>query len=211
MDYSKQRELMVQNQIIQRGIKDRLVIAAVSRVPRHLFVEEALANWAYEDRPLPIGEKQTISQPYMVALMTEKLNLSGGDKVLEIGTGSGYQTAVLAEIAGEVYSIERVPAIAGRAQETLKELGYKNIHLKTGDGTLGWPEAAPFKAILVTAGSPNIPPPLLEQLDEGGYLVIPVGGESSQELHTIRKKKSEYIRTVSTPCVFVKLMGACGW
>ena len=202
---------MVQNQLVQRGIKDKLVLDVMNKVSRHLFVEEALANWAYDDRPLPIGEKQTISQPYMVALMTEKLNLTGGEKVLEIGTGSGYQTAILAEIAGEVYTIERVPTIAVKAQETLQKLGYRNIHFKIDDGTLGWPEESPFRGILVTAGAPLVPPPLLEQLDEGGYLVIPVGEEFSQELHTIRKKKSEYIRTINTPCVFVKLKGARGW
>ena len=211
MDYSKQRKLMVEAQLQAKGIRDERVLRAVGRVPRHKFVEEALAGRAYGDYPLPIGEGQTISQPYMVALMSEKLNLSGKERVLEIGTGSGYQTAILAELAAEVYSIERIPSLSSRAEGLLEELGYDNIQLTVGDGSLGWPDAAPFDGIIVTAGAPDMPPPLVQQLAEGGALVIPVGSESSQELQILRKRGGKLIKTSSCACVFVKLQGACGW
>lgn len=181
--YRTARERMVETQIKARGIKDERVIQAMLKVPRHLFVEEALRDQAYGDFPLPIGEGQTISQPYIVALMTSALELKGPERVLEIGTGSGYQTAILAELVIWVYSIEKYPTLQERAKKILlKELGYKNITFKIGDGTLGWKEASPFDAIIVTAASPQIPLPLIEQLKEGGRIVIPVGDEFSQML-----------------------------
>ncbi len=189
IDFPKLRAKMVEEQIIERGIKDPRVIAAMKKVPRHLFVEEALQNQAYNDRPLPIGEKQTISQPYMVALMTEALALKAKDRVLEIGSGSGYQTAILAEIAQEVYSIERIRSLAIRARRLLYDLGYFNVEIKIFDGTFGWPEKGPFDAIIVTAGSPDIPLPLYDQLSIGGRLVIPVGNSDVQDLFRIEKTK----------------------
>ncbi|HAA83842.1 MAG TPA: protein-L-isoaspartate O-methyltransferase, partial [Thermodesulfobacterium commune] len=165
--YRIAREKMVKSQIVARGIKDEKVIQAMLKVPRHLFVEEALRDQAYGDFPLPIGKGQTISQPYIVALMTEALELKGKERVLEVGTGSGYQTAILAEIALWVYTIERDPDLSEKAKKVLLSLGYKNISFKIGDGSLGWPEAAPFDAIIVTAASPQIPQPLVDQLAEG--------------------------------------------
>ncbi len=211
MDYMRQRKLMLETQLEAKGIRDGRVLRAMERVPRHKFVEEALAIRAYGDHPLPIGEGQTISQPYMVALMTEKLNLTGNERVLEIGTGSGYQTAILAELAAEVYSVERIPSLASRAQELLDELGYENIHFKVDDGSLGWPEAAPYDGILVTAGAPEVPEPLVQQLLEGGAMAIPVGSQTSQELQIIRKRGGKLIKTSSCLCTFVSLQGNCGW
>jgi len=173
-DFEQQRELMVKTQIIAREIKDPLVIQAMKRVPRHMFVDESLIYDAYGDYPLPIGEGQTISQPFMVASMTEQLELTGGEKVLEIGTGSGYQSAVLAEIVREVYTVERIEPLAERAKKILDELGYKNVYISVGDGTLGLPGYSPYDAIIVTAASPDVPPPLFEQLKEGGRMVIPI-------------------------------------
>ncbi len=209
--YARARKTMVETQLIPRGIKDRRVISAMLKVPRHLFVDEALRAQAYSDYPLPIGEGQTISQPFMVAFMTEALKLEGTEKVLEIGTGSGYQTAILAELAEMVYSVERIPSIADRARKTLDSLGYSNIAIRIGDGTLGWEEFAPFDAILVTAGAPDIPPPYMEQLAEGGRLVIPVGGEFVQELVRLTKKKERIVRENLGGCRFVKLIGRYGW
>jgi protein-L-isoaspartate(D-aspartate) O-methyltransferase len=211
MNYIKQRELMVETQLRAKGIRNERVLKAMGKVPRHKFVDEALAVRAYGDSPLPIGEGQTISQPYMVALMSEKLNLSGNERVLEVGTGSGYQTAILAELAAEVYSIETIPTLASRTKGLLEELGYKNINLRIGDGSLGWPEAAPYDAILVAAGAPSMPDPLIRQLADGGVLVIPVGSRSSQELYTVRKRENRLIKTSGCPCAFVKLQGAFGW
>jgi protein-L-isoaspartate(D-aspartate) O-methyltransferase len=211
MNYIRQRQLMVENQLQAKGIRNERVLKAMGKVPRHMFVDEALAASAYGDYPLPIGERQTISQPYMVALMSEKANLSGGERVLEIGTGSGYQTAILAELATVVYSIELIPALAQRTKELLEQLGYTNIHIRVGDGSLGWPEAAPFDAILVTAGAPDMPEPLIQQLAEGGSLVIPVGSESSQELQIVRKREHKLIKTSCCACAFVKLQGVFGW
>jgi protein-L-isoaspartate(D-aspartate) O-methyltransferase len=211
MDYIKQRKLMVETQLQAKGIRDERVLRAMGSVPRHKFVDEALAVRAYGDHPLPIGERQTISQPYIVALMSERLNLSGNERVLEVGTGSGYQTAILAELASEVYSVEVIPGLASRAQRLLEELGYRNIHIRVGDGSLGWPEEAPYDGILVTAGAPRTPAPLIQQLAEGGALVVPVGSESFQELQIVRKRKGKLIKTASCPCAFVKLRGACGW
>ncbi len=209
--YRLARERMVETQIKARGIKDERVLKAMLKVPRHLFVDEALRDQAYGDFPLPIGEGQTISQPYIVALMTEALELKGNERVLEIGTGSGYQTAILAELALWVYTIERFPTLLERAKKVLKELGYKNISFKLDDGTLGWKEAAPFDAIIVTAASPDIPPPLVEQLAEGGRMVIPIGDEFSQTLIKGVKKGGKLHTKALEPVRFVKLVGAYGF
>lgn len=211
MDYKTAREKMVLNQIINRGIKDPLVINSMKKVPRHLFVDEALRHRAYDDYPLPIKEGQTISQPYIVALMTELLQLKGKEKVLEIGTGSGYQSAVLAEIVSNVYSVERIPVLAKNAREILDKLGYHNVMIKVGDGTYGWKDVAPFNGIIVTAAAPDIPHPLLEQLEEGGRLVIPVGDLFSQDLYIVERRGERFIKTVQTGVRFVKLIGAYGW
>ncbi|SFM68771.1 protein-L-isoaspartate(D-aspartate) O-methyltransferase [Thermodesulforhabdus norvegica] len=209
--YVSERERMVELQIERRGVKDPRVLEAMRRVPRHMFVGEQLKNQAYEDHPLPIGEGQTISQPYIVALMTEALNLKGSEKVLEIGTGSGYQTAVLAELCREVFTIERIASLAYRARKTLESLGYKNIKYKIGDGTLGWPEEAPFDGIIVTAAAPKVPQPLIDQLAMGARLVIPVGDRISQELLLV-ERVPEGIRKTSLGGVrFVDLVGKWGW
>jgi len=202
---------MVEEQIVGREIRDPRVITALKKVPRHLFVEEALQSQAYNDRPLPIGEKQTISQPYMVALMTEALKLKGKEKVLEIGAGSGYQTAILAELAQEVFSVERIRSLAIRARQLLYELGYFNVEIKIFDGTYGWTEKGPFNAIIVTAGSPNIPQPLYEQLSIGGRLVIPVGDLHTQDLFRITKTEEGMKKEDLGGCRFVKLIGRYGW
>ncbi len=211
-DYQKARASMVEL-IRRRGVKDPRVLEAMAKVPRHLFVPPHLRDEAYADYPLAIGEGQTISQPYIVALMTEALELPPQSRVLEIGTGSGYQAAILAEIAREVYSVERLPSLAQRAEKLLKKLGYTNVHIKVGDGTLGWPEEAPYHGIIVTAAAPSIPPPLLEQLAVGGKLVIPVGGAYSQELLQVTKLDEEgnYTTRSLGGCVFVKLYGKYGW
>jgi protein-L-isoaspartate(D-aspartate) O-methyltransferase len=211
IDFPKARLKMVEEQIISRGIKDPKVISAMAKVPRHLFVEEALQTQAYSDYPLPIGERQTISQPYMVALMTEALLLTGKEKVLEIGTGSGYQTAILAELCDKVFSIERIRSLAIKARKILYELGYYNVEIKISDGTTGWPEESPFDAIIVTAGAPNIPEPLYEQLNVGGRLVIPIGDAFSQDLFRIIKREDGMKKENLGGCRFVKLVGRYGW
>ncbi len=210
--FSLAREWMVRDQIEARGIKDKRLLKVMRKIPRHLFVDEALRNQAYNDYPLPIGEGQTISQPYIVALMTEALELKGQEKVLEIGTGSGYQTAILAELAQSVFTIERVPTLMQRAKAILDSLGYFNVAYKTGNGTLGWPEVAPFQGIIVTAAAPEIPQPYVEQLDIGGKLVIPLGDKFSQVLYKIIKLpdgriKKQYL----CGCRFVPLVGIYGW
>ena len=202
---------MVEEQIVSREIKDAKLIAAMKKIPRHLFVEEALQNQAYSDHPLPIGEKQTISQPYMVALMTEALLLSGKEKVLEIGTGSGYQTAILTELSEKVFSIERIRSLAIRARKLLYELGYFNVEIKIFDGTFGWIEERPFDAIIVTAGSPDIPQPLIDQLAMGGRLVIPVGDAFVQDLFRVTKAEEGIKKEDLGGCRFVKLIGKYGW
>lgn len=211
MDFQRLRDLMVEAQLISRGITDSRVLEAMRKVPRHLFMKDPLLYEAYGDTALPIGEGQTISQPYMVAVMTELLELKGDEKVLEIGTGSGYQTAILAELAAEVYTIERIPALSDRARETLSVLGYENISFRADDGTLGWSEAAPFDRILITAGAPEIPEPHIEQLAEGGIIVAPVGDKFSQQLVKGRKTGTKLSRENHTPCIFVPLVGDYGW
>lgn len=209
--YRVARERMVETQIKARGIKDERVLQAMRKVPRHLFVDPALRDQAYGDYPLPIGEGQTISQPYIVALMTEALELKGQERVLEIGTGSGYQTAILAELVLWVYTIERHAFLQERAKRILFELGYRNISFKIGDGTLGWPEVSPFDAIIVTACAPQIPPPLIDQLAEGGRIVIPVGDEFSQMLVKGVKRGGVLHTKNLEPVRFVKLIGAYGF
>jgi len=211
VDYKALREKMVRGQLISRGVRDEAVLRAMGDVPRHLFVGEDVRDEAYGDYPLPIGHKQTISQPYIVALMTEALGLTGVEKTLEIGTGSGYQTAVLAELSREVYTIERVLPLMEKAERLLKELGYGNVRVKAFDGTLGWPEEGPFDAVLVTAGAPRIPRPLREQLADGGRLVIPVGSRYSQELVRILKRGDRYEEEYLGGCRFVDLIGVHGW
>ena len=210
--FSLARERMVRDQIEARGIKDKRLLNVMRKIPRHLFVEEALRNQAYNDYPLPIGEGQTISQPYIVALMTEALELKGQEKVLEIGTGCGYQTAILAELAQSVFTIERIPTLMQSAKAILDSLGYFNVAYKTGNGTLGWPEVAPFQGIIVTAAAPEIPQPYVEQLEPGGKMIIPLGDKFSQVLYKIIKLpdgriKKQYL----CGCRFVPLVGIYGW
>ncbi len=204
-DYEQARQNMVEYQIKGRGIKDKNVLGAMLKVPRHLFVPEEMRDLAYRDEPLPIGHGQTISQPYIVGYMTEALKLQPGDRVLEIGTGSGYQTAILAEIVSKVYTIELIPELSLRAQETLKSLGYKNIEFLTGDGSKGWPEKAPFEAILVSAAPAEVPPALIEQLKIDGRLIIPVGTDS-QELVLIKRTKKGWEKTRLIGVRFVPLI-----
>jgi protein-L-isoaspartate(D-aspartate) O-methyltransferase len=211
MEYATARNRMVESQLISRGIKDPRVLDTMRKVPRHRFVEEALYSQAYNDHPLPIGDKQTISQPYMVALMTEALDLRGPEKVLEIGTGSGYQTAILAELAEKIYSIERIRTLSNKAQRILDDLGYFNVVLKVGDGSLGLKEEAPFDAIMVTAGSPDVPQPLVDQLAMGGRLVVPVGDRYTQALMKIVRVKEGITKTDLGGCRFVNLLGTHGW
>jgi protein-L-isoaspartate(D-aspartate) O-methyltransferase len=205
-DGASRRERMVGGQIVARGVRDVLVLAALRKIPRHAFVPETLQSVAYEDEPLPIGEGQTISQPYIVAAMTEALGLKGGERVLEIGTGSGYQTAVLAEIAAEVFTIEIVETLGRRARVILDDLGYSNIWYRIGDGTAGWLESAPFDAICVTAAPASMPAGLRNQLAVGGGMIIPVGSES-QSLILVRRGKSEFQETGLFGVRFVPLVG----
>jgi protein-L-isoaspartate(D-aspartate) O-methyltransferase len=211
LKYEKARRRMVEEQIVNRGITDRKVIEALGKVPRHLFVEEGLRSRAYGDYPLPIGAGQTISQPYIVALMTQALKLLGNEKVLEIGTGSGYQTAILAEIVLKVFSIERLGDLARQARTLLDSLDYQGVVIKTFDGTYGWADEAPFDAIIVTAGAPVVPDVLKEQLADGGRLVIPVGDSYLQRLYRITRDGDEMKEEDLGGCVFVKLIGRYGW
>ena len=208
--FGRERDRMVQ-QVAARGVTDARVLEAMRRVPRHRFVDEALQGQAYGDHPLPIGDGQTISQPFIVARMTELLALAGRDKVLEIGTGCGYQAAVLAELAARVCSVERLPRLAARARQTLEALGYTNVWVRTANGTFGWPDEAPFDRILVAAGGPAVPPRLFEQLAEGGRMVMPVGPADSQKLSVIEKRSGEMRVTEDSGCVFVKLIGKYAW
>jgi len=211
MTHELKREMMVEEQLKTRGIRDSRVLQAMRKVPRHLFVSDELQERAYDDCALPIGEGQTISQPYMVAIMTELLELQGDETVLEIGTGSGYQSAVLSLLCSEVYTIERIESLAIKAEGLLRSLGYRNINVLIRDGTMGLPEYAPFDAIIVTAGAPEIPRVYIEQLKINGRLVIPVGDRYSQVLYQLKKTPAGIITKTSTPCVFVPLVGRYGW
>jgi protein-L-isoaspartate(D-aspartate) O-methyltransferase len=210
-NYARARNQMVNSQLMIRGIADRRVLAAMRKVPRHQFVPSHLWDQAYNDYPLPIGEDQTISQPYIVALMTEMLEPHDSDKVLEIGTGSGYQAAILAELVAQVFTIDRIGPLTTRAQEVLAALGYRNIRTRVGDGTLGWPEECPFNGIIVTAAAPQVPRPLTEQLALGGRLVIPVGDRYSQTLTLVRQTKDGLKYEYHGGCRFVPLIGKYGW
>lgn len=211
MDYSVLRQKMVQRQLVSRGIRDKRVLAAMEEVPRHLFVDEALRNEAYDDNPLPIGDGQTISQPFMVAVMTELLETTGDERVLEIGTGSGYQAAVLSRLCRWVFTIERIRRLSERAQKTLRSCGYENVSFMVGDGTRGWASQSPFDGMIVTAGAPGIPDILVEQLTKGGRLVIPVGDRFSQTLKLVIKTKTGIKVENHTGCRFVDLIGKFGW
>ncbi len=208
---ARERERMVDEQLARRGITDARVLDAMRRIPRHRFVEEGLAHSAYEDHPLPIGEGQTISQPYIVALMTSLLELTGQEKVLEVGTGSGYQTAVLGALARRVCSIERLPRLAERARAMLESLGVSNVWIRVGNGALGWPDEAPFDRILVAAGGPTVPPPLMEQLGEGGRMILPVGSAEDQVLTVVERAGGEIRSREMGECKFVKLVGKYAW
>lgn len=206
IDYTTSRTEMVKTQIVSRGVKDKRVLDAMLKVERHRFVPVRYRRRAYNDYPLPIGDGQTISQPYIVALMTELLELKSTDRVLEIGTGSGYQAAVLGELAGEVYSIEIIETLAGQSKKLLKKLKYKNVHIRAGDGFAGWPEKAPFNGIIVTCAPTKIPEPLKNQLAEGGRMVIPVG-DYSQELVLVTKKNGKLSHKSIIPVRFVPMTG----
>ncbi len=210
-DYAALRAAMVEWQLRQRGIRDPRVLDALREIPRHEFVPPQLISQAYDDCPLPIGEGQTISQPYMVAAMTEAAELSGSETVLEVGTGSGYQAAVLARLAARVYTIEQHASLSAAAEERLSRLGMTNVTCIVGDGSLGYEEAAPYEAIIVTAGAPEVPATLLEQLADGGRLVIPVGRCDSQELLLVRKHGADVTRETVNYCRFVPLTGRYGW
>ncbi|MBI2833460.1 MAG: protein-L-isoaspartate(D-aspartate) O-methyltransferase [Acidobacteria bacterium] len=203
-DRATERQRLV-DQLRAEGIKDETVLAAMNRVPRHRFVPEADRDAAYENRPLRIGHEQTISQPFIVAYMTEALQLAGVKKVLEIGTGSGYQAAILAELVPDVYTIEIIPELAERASRTLRELGYRNVHGRTGDGYAGWPEQAPFERIIVTAAPPELPEALVTQLAVGGRMVVPVGDRFMQELVIVTKTTEGVVRQSTIPVLFVPM------
>jgi protein-L-isoaspartate(D-aspartate) O-methyltransferase len=209
--YARERERMVDEQVAGRGVTDPRVLAAMRRVPRHRFVQEALRERAYGDHPLPIGEEQTISQPFIVGLMTSLLELTGREKVLEIGTGSGYQTAVLATLARRVCSIERLPRLAERARAALESLGYDNVWIRVGNGALGWPDQAPFDRIIVTAGGPAVPPPLVRQLADGGRMVLPVGTPDNQVLTVVDNAGGDVRQRTHGECKFVPLVGKYAW
>ena len=211
MNYEEQRKRMVETQLASRGIADPRVLKSFMKVPRHKFVAASLSEDSYQDHPLPIGCGQTISQPYMVALMTECLRLKGRERVLEIGTGSGYQAAILAELCEEVYTLERDELLLKRAREVLDSEGYKNIKFTHRDGTKGWEEESPFDAIIVTAAAPNIPESLKRQLIDGGRLVIPVGARYGQTLQVVERRKDEFLEKNICGCVFVPLVGEEGW
>ncbi|MFH1684184.1 MAG: protein-L-isoaspartate(D-aspartate) O-methyltransferase [Candidatus Margulisiibacteriota bacterium] len=211
MDFEQLRKAMVETQLIPRGISDKRVLDAFRKVPRHEFIPENIRSSAYDDRALPIGENQTMSQPYMVAVMTEKLQLTGDETVLEVGTGSGYQAAILAELCKKVYTIERFADLSQQAKEAVQKVGCTNVEFIVGDGTEGYAKAAPYDAIIVTAGCPGLPKPLTEQLKDGGRLVVPVGDAFQQILTTVTKQGDKLSVEESVPCVFVPLLGKYGW
>ena len=210
-DYDKEREYMVESQLVRRGIKDKRVLDAMRQVPRHLFIPKDMRDLAYCDGPLPIGQGQTISQPYIVALMTELLELTGQEKVLELGTGSGYQAAILSRLVSQVYSVERHAALAEQAEKVFAQLGYDNVVISVGDGTLGWPEHSPYEAIIVTAAAPDVPQPLMGQLADGGRLVAPVGSRWSQVLAKVKRQGETLTKEHLTAVAFVPLVGKYGW
>ena len=209
--FTAQRRQMVEQQIRARGIRNERVLAAIEKVPRHVFVPEDLRRMAYDDRPLPIGDGQTISQPYIVALMTDLLDPHVGDRILEIGAGSGYQAAILGELASEVITIERIPAVAARARRNLSTAGSRHVDVIVADGTLGYPQKEPYQGILVTAGTPDIPPPLISQLADGGRLVAPVGPHGVQDLVRLVREGERIRRESHGGVVFVPLIGEHGW
>lgn len=209
--HERERRRMVSSQIERRGLKDPRLLAAFESVPRHRFVPENYRYAAYDDGPIPIGHSQTISQPYIVALMTALLRLKGDERVLEIGTGSGYQAAILGMVTDEVHTVEYLPELAAQADKLLKELGFDNIHVHVGDGSLGWPEAAPYAGILVAAAAPEAPKALLGQLEDGGRLVLPVGGRSMQNLEIWTRKGDGFESRIETSVAFVPLRGEQGW
>ena len=209
--HERERIRMVRSQIEGRGLKDPRLLAAFETVPRHLFVPESHRYAAYDDGPIPIGHSQTISQPYIVALMTALLQLKGDERVLEIGTGSGYQAAILGFLTAEVHTVEFVPELAAQADQLLKELGFDNVHVHVGDGSLGWPEAAPYDGILVAAAAPDAPRALLGQLKDGGRLVLPVGGRSMQNLEVWTRTGDDFKSRIETSVAFVPLRGEQGW
>jgi protein-L-isoaspartate(D-aspartate) O-methyltransferase len=206
IDFAAQRQRMVERQLKPRDIKDERVLAAMAKVPRQEFVPPGERAEAYQDGPLPIGYDQTISQPYIVAFMTEQLQPKGGDRVLEVGTGSGYQAAILGELVADVYTIEIVEPLAKTAEATLQRLGYKNVHLKVGDGYKGWPEQAPFDAIIVTCAPDKVPQPLIDQLKDGGRMVIPVGERFAQQLYLLEKKNGQLKESATLPVRFVPML-----
>jgi len=210
-NFELEKFLMLKYQIEARGIKNSRVISAMQEIPRHLFVLDAFIEQAYGDFPLPIGESQTISQPYIVAEMTQALNISQTDKILEIGTGSGYQAAILSKLASQVFTIERIESLFKKAQNIFKSLNYQNIFTKLGDGTIGWEEESPFDAIIITAGSPSIPQILIDQLKINGRMIIPVGDQNSQSLIKIHKTEAGLEQINLGGCRFVKLIGQYGW
>ena len=210
-DFAAERARMVREDLAGRGVRDARVLSAMGRVPRERFVPAGYLDSAYGDHPLGIGCGQTISQPYIVALMTEMLRLRGGERVLEVGTGSGYQAAVLAELAAEVFSVERHAELSAAAGRLLAELGHANVRLRVGDGTLGWPEEAPFQALIVTAAAPGVPESLKRQLADGGRLVLPVGSGFGQELPTVRREGGAFTETPGIACIFVPLVGREGY
>ncbi|TMP98170.1 MAG: protein-L-isoaspartate(D-aspartate) O-methyltransferase [Verrucomicrobia bacterium] len=206
-DLGSERQRMVQEQLMSRGVRDERVLAAMNKVPREEFVPQDSRAASYTDQPLPIGYGQTISQPYIVAFMTEQLRPKPSDRVLEVGTGSGYQAAILAELVAEVYSVEIVEPLAKNAEATLQRLGCKNVHLKIGDGYKGWPETAPFDAIIVTCAPDKVPQPLIDQLRDGGRMVIPVGDRFAQELYLLEKKNGQLKQSATLPVRFVPMAG----
>jgi len=206
-DLGSERQRMVQEQLMSRGVRDERVLAAMNKVPREEFVPQDSRAASYTDQPLPIGYGQTISQPYIVAFMTEQLRPKPSDRVLEVGTGSGYQAAILAELVAEVYSVEIVEPLAKNAEATLQRLGCKNVHVKIGDGYKGWPETAPFDAIIVTCAPDNVPQPLIDQLRDGGRMVIPVGDRFAQELYLLEKKNGQLKQSATLPVRFVPMAG----
>ena len=210
-DYALERRQMVAEQIARRGLRNPRLLAAIQAVPRHRFVDAANRPWAYADNPLPIGHGQTISQPYIVALMISLLRLRGGERVLEVGTGSGYQAAILAHLAAEVHTVEFVPELAESARRMFEELGLDNVSCHTGDGSLGWKEAAPYDAVIVAAAAPRAPRPLLGQLADGGRLVVPVGGRGYQELEIWRRRGDDFSMEKGIGVAFVPLLGEYGW